>query len=88
MISQRSASAASVIQGFAEDLPLDKKSFDAAMAIFTVRHWSDGAKGIMEMRRMTRSQNILLTYDPSFCGFWLADTFRSWSLWMTHRCQG
>lgn len=73
MIRQRSASAAPVIQGFAEDLPFDDRSFDASMAVLTVHHWTDKAKGLQEMRRVTRGPVVLLTYDPSFRGFWLTD---------------
>jgi len=73
MIRQRPASAASVIQGQAEDLPFEGNSFDASMAILTVHHWTDKKKGLTEMRRVTRGQIVVLTYDPSFRGFWLAD---------------
>lgn len=73
MIRQRRASATSVIQGHAEDLRFDDDSFDASMAILTVHHWADKAKGIGEMRRVTRGKIVILTYDPSFRGFWLAD---------------
>ena len=41
MIRQRGASAAPVIQGYAEDLPFDDNSFDATMATLTVHHWAD-----------------------------------------------
>jgi SAM-dependent methyltransferase len=73
MIRQRGASAAPVIQGYAEDLPFDDNSFDASMAILTVHHWADKEKGLKEMRRVTRGQIVVLTYDPSYRGFWLAD---------------
>lgn len=73
MIRQRPAAAAAAIQGCAEDLPFDENSFDASMAILTVHHWSDQAKGLKEMRRVTRGPVVVLTYDPSFRGFWLAD---------------
>jgi SAM-dependent methyltransferase len=73
MIRQRRVPAASVIQGRAEDLPFDDRSFDASMAILTVHHWTDKERGLKEMRRVTRGQIIVLTYDPSFRGFWLAD---------------
>ena len=73
MIQQRSAAAAPVVQGIAEDLPFDDNSFDASMAILTVHHWSDIAKGLKEMRRVTRGQIVLLTFDSSHRGFWLAD---------------
>ncbi|HKR25046.1 MAG TPA: methyltransferase domain-containing protein, partial [Allosphingosinicella sp.] len=48
-------------------------SFDASMAVLTVHHWSDQAKGLAEMRRVTRGPVVVLTYDASFRGFWLAD---------------
>jgi SAM-dependent methyltransferase len=65
--------AGSVVQGHAENLPFDDKSFDASMAILTVHHWTDKEKGLREMRRVTRGRIVILTYDPSFRGFWLAD---------------
>jgi len=73
MIRQRSASAAPVIQGFAEDLPFDEDSFDASMAILTIHHWADKEKGLKEMRRVTRGPVIILTFDPSRREFWLTD---------------
>ena len=73
MIRQRGVSAATVIQGYAEDLPFDDNSFDASMAILTLHHWADKEKGLKEMRRVTRGRVVVLTYDPSFRGFWLAD---------------
>jgi SAM-dependent methyltransferase len=73
MIRQRRVPAASVIQGHAEDLPFDDKSFDASMAILTVHHWTDKEKGLREMRRVTRGRIVILTYDPSFREYWLAD---------------
>ena len=73
MIRQRGAAAASVVQGHAEDLPFDDNSFDASMAILTLHHWADQERGLREMRRVTRGPLVLLTYDPSFRGFWLAD---------------
>lgn len=73
MIRQRPAQAAAVVQARAEALPFADKSFDAAMAVLTVHHWSDRAKGMAEMRRVTRGPIVILTYDPAFRGFWLAD---------------
>lgn len=75
MIQQRPASNATVIQGRAEDIPFDDKTFDASMAVLTIHHWSDQERGVMEMRRVTRDKIVFLTYDPSFRGFWLVDYF-------------
>lgn len=73
MIRQRSVPAAAVVQGRAEALPFGDGSFDGSMAILTLHHWSDQAKGLREMRRVTRGPVVLLTCDPAFRGFWLAD---------------
>lgn len=73
MIQQRPVSNTTVIQGIAEDLPYEDKTFDASMAVLTIHHWSDQERGVMEMRRVTRDKVVFLTYDPSFRGFWLAD---------------
>lgn len=73
MIRQRPATSATVVQGFAEDLPFDDNSFDASMAVLTIHHWMDQAKGLREMRRVTRGNIVILTYDPDFHDFWLLD---------------
>ena len=73
MIRQRPPSAVPAVQGRAEDLPFDDDAFDASMAVLTVHHWDDKAKGLAEMRRVTRGPIVLLTFDPAHRGFWLAD---------------
>ncbi|MGI9389940.1 MAG: class I SAM-dependent methyltransferase [Boseongicola sp.] len=73
MIRQRSDTAAPVILGQAENLPFEDNSFDASMAVLTVHHWADKEKGLKEMRRVTRGKVVLLTFDASHQGFWLAD---------------
>ena len=73
MIRQRPATAGPVVQGRAEALPFADDRFEAALAVLTIHHWSDQAKGLAELRRVTRGRIVILTYDPSFRGFWLAD---------------
>lgn len=75
MIRQRSTAAAPAIQAAAEALPFEDSSFDAAMAVFTIHHWSDQALGLREMRRVAVGPVVILTYDPSFRDLWLADYF-------------
>ena len=41
MIAQRPPEAAPVVQAGAEALPFEDDSFDAAMAVLTIHHWSD-----------------------------------------------
>jgi SAM-dependent methyltransferase len=73
MIRQRPAAAAPAIRGVAEDLPFADNSFDAAMAVLTVHHWSDKAKGLAEMRRVARGPVAVVTFDPAHRGCWLTD---------------
>ncbi len=73
MIRQRPKNAAPAVQGTAEVLPFTDNSFDAAMAILTVHHWTDQAKGLAEMRRVARKRVVILTYDPAFRDAWQMD---------------
>jgi SAM-dependent methyltransferase len=73
MIRQRPGSAGPVVQGRAEALPFTEDRFDACMAVLTVHHWSDQAQGLRELRRVASGRVVILTYDPAFRGFWLAD---------------
>jgi SAM-dependent methyltransferase len=75
MIAQRPADAAPAVRGSAEHLPFADKNFDAAMAVLTIHHWQDQAKGLAEMRRVAKGPVVLLTFDPAFRGPWLHDYF-------------
>jgi SAM-dependent methyltransferase len=76
MIEQRPVDAAPVIQARAEALPFRDASFDAVLAILTVHHWSDQAKGLAECWRVARSRLVLLTMDFEACAkFWLFEYF-------------
>ncbi len=60
------------VDATAESLPFGDKSFDAAMGTFTVHQWQDLAKGLEEMRRVTKGSMAFLTCDPRLVrGFWL-----------------
>jgi SAM-dependent methyltransferase len=65
MIAQRPPDAAPVVQASAEALPFEDDSFDAAMAVLTIHHWSDWRGGIDELRRVAR-RVVLFSWDPSF----------------------
>jgi SAM-dependent methyltransferase len=74
MIEQRPAGAAPAIQARAEALPFRDASFDAVLAILTVHHWSDQAKGLSECARVARSRVVIFTNDFEVCAkFWLFD---------------
>jgi SAM-dependent methyltransferase len=63
MIAQRPPDAAPAVQAIAEDLPFGDDSFDAAMAILTLHHWSDVDAGLAEMVRVARRRVVVVTFD-------------------------
>jgi SAM-dependent methyltransferase len=72
MIRQRRAGASPVVQARAERLPFRDRSFDAAMALLTIHHWSDLAAGLAELRRVARRRVAILTWDLEVgANFWL-----------------
>ena len=75
MIRQRPEGSARVIQASAEELPFPDNSFDAVMASLTVHHWTDKAKGMAEIRRVSRGPIVIFTFDPAFRSRWLTDYF-------------
>lgn len=70
MLSQRSAGAAPAVCAVAEALPFRDGAFGAAMGVLTVHHWSDRARGLAEMRRVSRGPVVLFTRDPQVAPFW------------------
>ena len=64
MIEQRPPGAAPVVEAFAEELPFEDDSFDAAMALITVHHWNDAQAGLNEMVRVARDRVLVLTFTP------------------------
>jgi SAM-dependent methyltransferase len=71
MIAQRPAGSAPAVQATAERIPLPDAACDAALAVLTIHHWSDPARGIREMRRVAR-RLVVFTWDPDFADrFWL-----------------
>ncbi len=76
MIRQRPAppAGAPCVQGFAEALPVETASFDAAMAVLSAHHWADLERGLSEMARVARKRAVLLSWIPDAPGsaeFWL-----------------
>lgn len=60
--------------GTADTLPYDDGTFDAAMAVLTVHHWPDLARGLHEMRRVARRTVVVMSFDPDAeTDFWLRD---------------
>jgi SAM-dependent methyltransferase len=77
MLAQRPLGAAPAVQARAEALPFPDRAFDAVLAVLTVHHWADLARGLVECARVTRDRVVLLTWDPAAEGFWLVQEYLS-----------
>jgi len=76
MLRQRRPSSAPVVQASATDLPFRDGAFDTALAVLTVHHWPDRARGLAEAGRVARGRVVLLTWDPrARYPFWLVDDY-------------
>jgi len=76
MRSQRPKNIPPAIMGSSDFIPFDDQTFDASMAMVTIHHWADLHKGLRELRRVTRNQILILTFDPdALDGFWNAEYF-------------
>ena len=64
------------VQARAEALPFADDTFDAAMAVLTVHHWTDWRAGAVELRRVARERVVILTFDPAWSRkLWLVDEY-------------
>src|SRR5439155_235306 len=76
MLRQRRPGAAPAVQASATDLPFRDATFGAALAVLTVHHWPDRARGLAELGRVARERIVVLTWDPAATsGFWLVDDY-------------
>ncbi len=74
MREQRPPHLPRAVDATSEALPFADDSLDASMTTFSVHQWSDLAKGLAEMRRVTRGPVLVLSADPSILDrFWLND---------------
>lgn len=65
MIAQRPHGSAPAVEAAAESLPFEDGSFDAAMSILSVHHWSDLGAGLAELARVARRRVVITTFDPA-----------------------
>ena len=77
MIAQRRPEAAPAIRAVAESLPFWDQTFEAALAILTLHHWTDLAGGLSELRRVA-SRQVILLFEP-----WV-----SWQFWLVEYLPG
>jgi SAM-dependent methyltransferase len=72
MLAQRPSGTASAVQAAAECLPFPNDAFEAAMAVLTLHHWSNPARGLAELRRVASNRTVVLTITPDHArSFWL-----------------
>ena len=76
MIAARPPAAAPCVRAAAESLPFADDSFDAAMAVLTMQHWTDVTAGLRELRRVARRRVVLFTWDPDVPdALWLTNEY-------------
>jgi SAM-dependent methyltransferase len=75
MIRQRQPGAAPVVQASATALPFADGAFDATLAVLTLHHWPDRARGLAELRRVARERAVILTWAADAAPFWLTDDY-------------
>lgn len=76
MIAQRPPGSAKVIQASAEKLPLPDRSFEAALAVTTVHHWTDLRAGLRELRRVAKKRIVIFLRNPrAGAPFWLTEDY-------------
>jgi SAM-dependent methyltransferase len=64
-----------VVQAVAESLPFRTRTFDVALAVLTLHHWSDWRVGLAEMKRVA-TRVVVFAFDTSALGnFWLTQTY-------------
>lgn len=75
MVAQRVGRRAPVVLGVAESLPFADGSFEVAMALLTIHHWSDPTAGLREMARVANRQ-VVFFFEP-LCthSFWALEYF-------------
>ena len=62
------------VQAIAEVLPFRARRFDAATALWTVRHWTDLAQGLAELRRVAR-RVVIVTPSVLLNRLWLTSDY-------------
>jgi SAM-dependent methyltransferase len=63
------------VQAIAEALPFKTCTFDVALAVLTLHHWSDWRVGLAEMKRVA-TRVVIFAFDPDALGnFWLTQTY-------------
>lgn len=86
MIRQRQSPPGHVVRACVTRLPFRDNAFDMAMAFLTLHHWHDVRQGLSEMARTASLRIVIVTWDPSFTGFWLIDQYFPEIRGINHEC--
>lgn len=72
MLAQRAVGTAPAVRAVAEHLPIADSSFDAALAVLTLHHWTDPAAGFAELQRVA-DRVVVVTWDQAVTAesFWI-----------------
>ena len=65
-LGRRDRDRIEVVDGTAEQIPVDDDSVDALWAVNTMHHWNDAAKAIDEIRRVLRPDGRVVLADELF----------------------
>ncbi len=63
MIAQRPGGSGPAVRGTSEHLPFASGTFDGALALLTMHHWTDPLAGLAELRRVTTGPIVVHTFD-------------------------
>ena len=75
MIRQRPPLAGPAVRATADALPFADGSFDAAMAVLTMQHWTRRERGLRELQRVARDRVVIFTWDPDSEPYWLVTDY-------------
>jgi SAM-dependent methyltransferase len=75
MLSQRRDGAAPAVRAAAEALPFPDHTFDVAMALWTIHHWTDLRRGLQELRRVAGRVVIVTAAAPVMNDLWLTSDY-------------
>jgi SAM-dependent methyltransferase len=76
MIAQRPVDGAPCVQAGAEHLPFADGTFDAALALLTVHHWTDWRAGLAELRRVAPRRQVVFTWaSDAQSRYWFIDEY-------------
>lgn len=71
MINQRSKLSYPVKQAKADKLPFPDNSFSHAMTVLSMHHWENRQQAFNEIKRVTTTKFIAITWLPDAAPFWL-----------------